>query len=433
MKILLVGGGGREHALAWQLAQSERCDELYCAPGNPGISECAECVDIQVDDIERLSNFAVNKSIDLVIVGPEVPLVLGLVDALDDRGIRAFGPTKAASRLEGSKAFMKDLCRTYNIPTAAYGRFTALDQALAFIREKGAPIVVKADGLAAGKGVIVAMSLAEAEDAARDLLATPGSEIVIEEFLDGEELSFFAIADGKNVIPLTTAQDHKRVGVGDTGPNTGGMGAYSPAHMMNKELGDKIEQRIILPTMNAMKAEGCPFMGIFFAGIMVVKGEPILLEFNTRFGDPECQVLMMRFDGDLLELLDAAAWGKLPGVAHSFSWRSEAALCVVMAAKGYPGAYRKDTLIGSLDGANNEPDTKVFHAGTGLDGSGNLVARGGRVLGVTALGDTVADAQEAAYRAVDKIEWAQGFCRRDIGWRAVAADKGQRSVKGDAV
>ena len=431
MKILLVGGGGREHALAWQLAQSERCDALYCAPGNRGISECAECVNIQADDIERLCNFAVNKSIDLVIIGPEVPLVLGLVDALDRRGIRAFGPTQAAARLEGSKAFMKDLCRKYNIPTAAYGRFTDVGQALLFIREKGVPIVVKADGLAAGKGVIVAMTLIEAEDAARDMLSVAGAEIVIEEFLDGEELSFFAIADGKNVIPLTTAQDHKRVGDGDTGPNTGGMGAYSPAHMMNRELGDKIEQRIILPTMNAMKAEGCPFMGILFAGIMVVKGEPILLEYNTRFGDPECQVLMLRFDGDLLELLDAAAWGKLPGAAHSFSWRAEAALCVVMASKGYPGAYRKDTAIGNLDAANNEPDTKVFHAGTALDGSGKLVARAGRVLGVSALGDTVADAQEAAYRAVDKIDWPQGFCRRDIGWRAVVADKDHHSVKSD--
>lgn len=432
MKILLVGSGGREHALAWQLAQSERCSALYCAPGNPGISECAECVDIQVDDISGLAKFAVNKSIDLVIVGPEVPLVLGLVDELDSRGIRAFGPTKAAARLEGSKAFMKDLCKKYDIPTAAYGRFTDTDKALAFIRERGAPIVVKADGLAAGKGVIVAMSLAEAENAARDMLSVSGAEIVIEEFLDGEELSFFAIADGKHVFPLTTAQDHKRVGDGDTGPNTGGMGAYSPAHMMNEELGLKIEQRIIIPTMKAMTAEGCPFKGIFFAGIMVVKGEPILLEYNTRFGDPECQTLMMRFDGDLLELLDAAAWGKLPGAEKNFSWRSETALCVVMAAKGYPGAYRKDTVIKGIDSADSQPDTKVFHAGTGLDAGGQLVAKGGRVLGVCALGDTAADAQEAAYRAVDHIDWPGGFCRRDIGWRAVAAENDPNSVKDSA-
>ena len=428
MKVLLVGGGGREHALAWQLAQSERCDVLYCTPGNPGIAECAECVDIQVDDVDGLATFAVRKSIDLVVIGPEVPLVLGLVDELDSRGIRAFGPTKSAARLEGSKAFMKDLCARYNIPTAAYGRFTDVDKALAFIRAKGAPIVVKADGLAAGKGVVVAMTLAEAEDAARDMLSgnsfgNAGAEIVVEEFLDGEELSFFAIADGRHVLPLTSAQDHKRVGDGDTGPNTGGMGAYSPAHMMNEELGLKIEQRIIIPTMKAMTAEGCPFKGIFFAGIMLVKGEPILLEFNTRFGDPECQTLMLRFDGDLLELLDCAAWGKLPGAEDNFSWRSETALCVVMAAKGYPGAVLKDTVIKGINLADREPETKVFHAGTGKDSSGNIIAKGGRVLGVCALGETVSDAQAAAYEAVDRIDWPGGFCRRDIGWRAVAAEK----------
>jgi phosphoribosylamine--glycine ligase len=437
MKVLLVGSGGREHALAWQLAQSERCDVLYCAPGNPGISECAECVDIQVDDIDGLSAFAVKKSIDLVIVGPEVPLVLGLVDELDSRGIRAFGPSKAAARLEGSKAFMKDLCAKYNIPTAAYGRFTDVDRALAFIREKGAPIVVKADGLAAGKGVVVAMTLTEAEVAARDMLSgnsfgNAGAEVVIEEFLDGEELSFFAIADGKHVMPLTSAQDHKRVGDGDRGPNTGGMGAYSPAHMMNEELGQKITDRLINPTMKAMTAEGCPFKGIFFAGIMLVKGEPILLEYNTRFGDPECQTLMMRFDGDLLELLDRAAWGKLPGAENDFSWRSETALCVVMAAKGYPGATLKDTVIRGIDLADQEPGAKVFHAGTGKDSSGNIVAKGGRVLGVCALGETASDAQAAAYAAVDRLDWPGGFCRRDIGWRAVEAEKVPISVKKSA-
>lgn len=434
MKILLVGSGGREHALAWQLAQSERCDELFCAPGNPGIAECAECVGIPVEDIKAIGNFCVDNSIDLVVIGPEVPLVLGLVDELTDRGIRAFGPNKAAARLEGSKAFMKDLCKKYNIPTAAYGRFTVIEEALAFIREKGAPIVVKADGLAAGKGVVVAMTLQEAEEAARDMLAgnafgDAGAEIVVEEFLDGEELSFFAIADGKHVMPLTSAQDHKRVGDGDTGPNTGGMGAYSPAHMMNEELGRKIEETIIVPTMKAMTAEGCPFTGIFFAGIMMVRGEPILLEYNTRFGDPECQTLMMRFDGDLLELLDAAAWGKLPGADKHFNWRAETALCVVMAAKGYPGAYRKDTLIKGLAEADNVPGTKVFHAGTGRDDSENIVSRGGRVLGVCSLGDTVRDAQHAAYRAVDKIDWPGGFCRRDIGWRAIEAENAPRSVK----
>lgn len=428
MKVLLVGSGGREHALAWQLAQSERCGALYCAPGNPGIAECTECIGIPVDDIRALCNFCVDNAIDLVVVGPEVPLVLGLVDALDKYGIRAFGPTQAAARLEGSKAFMKDLCAKYGIPTAAYGRFTDPAQALSFLRQKGVPIVVKADGLAAGKGVVVAQTVEEAEAAIRDMLGggafgQAGHEIVIEEFLDGEELSFFAIADGKNVIPLTSAQDHKRVGDGDTGPNTGGMGAYSPAHMMNEELGRKIEQRIILPTMKAMAAEGCPFRGILFAGIMLVDDEPYLLEFNTRFGDPECQTMMMRFDGDLLELLDAAAWGKLLGAEKNFTWRSETALCVVMAARGYPGSFEKDTVIRNVRAADNEPETKVFHAGTGYNPEGELVARGGRVLGVCALGNTVAEAQRAAYAAADKIDWPGGFCRRDIGWRALAAEK----------
>ncbi len=426
MNVLLIGSGGREHALAWKLSQSPLCKQLYCAPGNPGIQEHAECVDIPVDDIGGLCKFAINKLIDLVVVGPEVPLVAGLVDALQERGIPVFGPRKLAARLEGSKAFMKDLCAKYDIPTAAYGRFTDVDKALAFIREKGAPIVVKADGLAAGKGVVVAMNLAEAEDAARDMLAgnsfgNAGAEVVIEEFLDGEELSFFAIADGKNVLPLNSAQDHKRVGDGDTGPNTGGMGAYSPAHMMNDELQQKIMDRLIYPTMKAMSAEGCPFTGIFFAGIMLVDGAPILLEYNTRFGDPECQTLMLRFEGDLLALLDAATQGKLAEAKDSFSWKAETALCVVMAARGYPGATLKDTVIAGINHADLLPDTKVFHAGTGLDGVGNIVAKGGRVLGVCARGESVKAAQTAAYKAVDQIAWPGGFCRRDIGWRAVAA------------
>ncbi len=429
MKVLLIGSGGREHALAWKLVQSDLCQKLFCAPGNPGISEYAECIEIPVDDVARLCKFAINESIDLVVIGPEVPLVAGLVDALQERGIPAFGPNKAAARLEGSKAFMKDLCAKYDIPTAAYGRFTDVEKALAFIREKGAPIVVKADGLAAGKGVVVAMELAEAEEAARDMLSgnsfgNAGAEVVIEEFLDGEELSFFAIADGQSVLPLNSAQDHKRVGDGDTGPNTGGMGAYSPAHMMNDELQQKIMDRLIYPTMKAMSAEGCPFTGIFFAGIMLVKGEPILLEYNTRFGDPECQTLMLRFEGDLLALLDMAAQGKLAEAAPDFSWKPETALCVVMAARGYPGATLKDTVIAGINHADLLPDTKVFHAGTGLDLSGNIVAKGGRVLGVCALGASVADAQTAAYKAVDQIAWPGGFCRRDIGWRAVAAAKG---------
>lgn len=426
MNVLLIGGGGREHALAWKLAQSSLCKKLYCAPGNPGIAAVSECVDIPVDDMARLCKFAINQAIDLAVIGPEVPLVSGLVDALQERGIPAFGPGKLAARLEGSKAFMKDLCTKYAIPTAAYGRFTDVTKALAFIREKGAPIVVKADGLAAGKGVVVAMDLATAEDAARDMLAGnsfghAGAEVVIEEFLDGEELSFFAIADGKTVLPLNSAQDHKRVGDGDTGLNTGGMGAYSPAHMMDDDLQQKIMNRLIYPTMKAMNAEGCPFTGIFFAGIMLVAGEPVLLEYNTRFGDPECQALMLRFEGDLLALLDAAAQGKLTAADKTFSWKPETALCVVMAARGYPGLVLQDTVITGIEQADLLPGAKVFHAGTGFDSAGNIVAKGGRVLSVCALGQDAKTAQMTAYKAVDRIKWPEGFCRRDIGWRAVVA------------
>lgn len=434
MKVMLIGSGGREHALAWKLAQSPACAALYCAPGNPGIAAHATCVDIPVDDIERLCKYAINQSIDLVVVGPEVPLVAGLVDALQERGVPTFGPRKDAARLEGSKAFMKDLCRKYNIPTAAYGRFTDMEAALAYVRAQGAPIVVKADGLAAGKGVFVAMTLDEAEEAVRDMLSgnsfgSAGAEVVIEEFLDGEELSFFAIADGKTVLPLNSAQDHKRVGDGDTGPNTGGMGAYSPAHMMDDALQATIMHTLIEPTMAAMSAEGCPFTGIFFAGIMLVQGKPLLLEYNTRFGDPECQTLMLRFEGDLLKLLDAAAQGQLAQAADEIKWSDRAALCVVMAARGYPGATLKDTVIAGIGHADLLPDSKVFHAGTGLDAAGNIVARGGRVLGVCACGDDFAAAQRAAYHAVDAISWPGGFCRRDIGWRAVAAQKTRPTPK----
>ncbi|HEY0900504.1 MAG TPA: phosphoribosylamine--glycine ligase [Micavibrio sp.] len=428
MKIMVIGGGGREHALAWKLKQSPLCTALYCAPGNPGIAAHATCVEIPVDDIDRLCKYAINQAIDLVVVGPEVPLVLGLVDALQERGIPAFGPSRAAARLEGSKAFMKDLCRKYNIPTAAYARFTAVEEALSYVRAQGAPIVIKADGLAAGKGVVVAMSLGEAEEAVRDMLAgnslgAAGAEVVIEEFLDGEELSFFAIADGQSVYPLNSAQDHKRVGDGDTGPNTGGMGAYSPAHMMNDELQTTIMRDLILPTMAAMNAEGCPFTGILFAGIMLVAGRPYLLEYNTRFGDPECQTLMLRFEGDLVTLLDAAAQGKLAQAVSEIRWSGQSALCVVMAARGYPGTSVKDTVIAGIGHADLLPGCKVFHAGTGWDADKNIVAKGGRVLGVCALGDDIKTAQTAAYRAVDAISWPGGFCRRDIGWRAVAAQK----------
>jgi len=433
MKILLVGSGGREHALAWRLAQSEHCDELFCAPGNAGITECATVIDIAAEDVEKITVFAVEKGIDLVVIGPEAPLVAGLADSLRAKNISVFGPSRKAAQLEGSKAFMKDLCAKYGVPTAAYGRFTDIEKARAFIRKTGAPIVIKTDGLAGGKGVIIAQSVEEAEKTAEDMLSgasfgAAGAEIVVEEFLDGEELSFFALADGKDYVCLTSAQDHKRVGDGDTGPNTGGMGAYSPAHLMTPALGKKIEDTIIKPTIDGMAAEGCPFAGVLFAGIMVVKGVPKLLEHNVRFGDPECQALMMRFEGDLLEILDACAQGKLDSVKGKISWRDEAALCVVMAAKGYPGAYKKDTEVRNVDDADAMPEAKVFHAGTKRSADGRILSCGGRVLGVTATGATIAEAQKNAYEAVKKVSWPDGFCRSDIGWRAVGGMKKKASA-----
>jgi len=432
MKVLLIGSGGREHALAWQLAQAEKCTELYCAPGNAGIEECAECVAIPAEDVENLTAFAKEKKIDLVVVGPEAPLVAGLADRLAAAGIRVFGPSASAARLEGSKGFMKDLCAKYKVPTAGYGRFTDLQKAKEFITKHGAPIVIKADGLAAGKGVIIAQTVKEAEEAAASMLTgaafgSAGQEVVIEQFLDGEELSFFALCDGKGFIPFGSAQDHKRVGEGDTGPNTGGMGAYSPAHMMNDELERKICERIIAPVIDGMAKEGCPFTGVLFAGIMLVKGEPVLLEFNTRFGDPECQTLMMRLDSDLLDILDACAQGTLAQIQGGIFWRKEVALCVVMAANGYPGTYAKNTPI-QLGDADLEPATKVFHAGTARDAKGGLVSTGGRVLGVTALGASVEEAWQRAYGAIAKIDWPEGFCRPDIGWRALEAEKESRTT-----
>lgn len=424
MKVLLIGSGGREHALAWGLAQSRRCEALYCAPGNAGIADYAECADIAADNISGLVKFARENKIDFVVVGPETPLVLGVVDELKNAGILAFGPSKAAARLEGSKAFMKDLCAKNNIPTAAYGRFADIEKARAFIKATGAPIVVKADGLAAGKGVIIAQSEKEAVDAAADMLSgnafgAAGAEVVIEEFLDGEELSYFALTDGKDMLPLTSAQDHKRVGEGDTGLNTGGMGAYSPARLMTPELEEKIIHRLIKPTIQGMAKEGCPFTGVLFAGIMVVKNEPYLLEYNARFGDPETQPIMMRFQGDLLETLYACATGKLADARGEVAWADGYAMCVVMAAKGYPGAYEKGSVIGGLAEAAQVDNVTVFHAGTALDKDGNVVANGGRVLGVTATGENIGHAKRLAYEAVDKIKWPEGFCRRDIGWRAL--------------
>jgi phosphoribosylamine--glycine ligase len=426
MKILLIGSGGREHALAWKIKQSPLCEKLYCAPGNPGIAEYAECVDINADDVTALTKYAKENKIDFVVVGPETPLVLGIVDLLQDEGIPAFGPSRAAAQLEGSKAFMKDICAKYGIPTAAFGTFDNADEAAIFIKQIGAPCVVKADGLAAGKGVIIAQSRDEANAAVQDMLSgksfgNAGRKVVIEQFLEGEEVSFFVLSDGKNAVPLTSAQDHKRVGEGDTGPNTGGMGAYAPANprIMNDAMTQRVMDDIIKPTVAAMEKEGTPFRGVLFAGLMIHNGVPRLLEFNTRFGDPECQAIMMLMEGDIVPVLQACANGTLDRVADSIGWKNAVALCVVMAAQGYPDTYRKGTVIKHLDLAGKVEGVKVFHAGTAKDDKGHIVAKGGRVLGVTSLAPTTAEAQGRAYEAIDKIDWPEGFCRRDIGWRAV--------------
>lgn len=424
MNILLVGAGGREHALAWKLRQSARCDELYCIPGNVGIEECATCVPIKASEIDKIVSFAKEKNIELVVVGPEAPLVDGLADAISAQGIKVFGCSKKAAQLEGSKGFMKDLCAKYDIPSAKYGRFMDVESAKIFIQETGAPIVVKTDGLAAGKGVIICNTPDEAIEAARAMLegamfGDAGKEVVIEEFLDGEEISYFALADGKTILPLASAQDHKRVGDGDTGPNTGGMGAYSPAHFMTAELEEQVIKELIEPTIAGMAAEGCPFTGVLFAGLMVKDGVAKLLEYNVRFGDPECQPLMMRLNGDLVEILDAAAQGRLDEVKDQVKWADDVALCVVMAANGYPASYEKGSVIRGFEKANAVEGAYVFHAGTDRNENGEIISVGGRVLGVTAKGSSVAEAQKRAYEAVDKINWEGGFCRRDIGWRAL--------------
>ena len=421
MRVLVVGGGGREHALCWTIAASPLVDALFCAPGNAGIAADAVCVPIAAEDLDGILRFAGEESIDFVVVGPEAPLVAGLVDRLGEAGIKAFGPTAAAARLEGSKAFTKDLCTRYAIPTAAYGRFTELGAAEAFIGARPLPIVVKADGLAAGKGVVIAETHDEACAAAREMLAEErfgdaGKEIVIEEFLAGEEASFFALVDGETALPLATAQDHKRVGDGDTGPNTGGMGAYSPAPVVTEEVAERIMAHIVRPTVAAMKAEGAPFKGVLYAGLMIEDGEPRLLEYNVRFGDPECQALMVRLASDLLPALIASADGVLD--MFDLRWHDDAALTVVMATKGYPGAYGKGSAIRGLEALSASAGVNVFHAGTKEDG-GTIRAAGGRVLGVTGLAPTIATARRLAYRAVDRIDWPEGFCRRDIGARAI--------------
>lgn len=422
MKVLLIGSGGREHALAWKLAQSPLLGKLYAAPGNPGVADHAELVALNVDDHKAVVAFCKDKAIDFVVFGPEAPLVAGLSDVLRAEGFLCFGPSQAAAQLEGSKGFTKDICARFNIPTGAYQRFNNAPKAKAYVRAQGAPIVVKADGLAAGKGVTVAMTVEEAcaaiDDCFEGAFGAAGAEVVVEAFLDGEEASFFALCDGRTALALASAQDHKRVGDGDTGPNTGGMGAYSPAPVMTPELTERTMKEIIEPTMRGMAEMGHPFTGVFFAGLMITDKGPELIEYNVRFGDPECQVLMMRMKSDLLPLLLAAAKGELDR-AH-VEWRDETALTVVMASKGYPGSYDKGTPIEALP--ENATDLHVFHAGTALK-DGRLVATGGRVLNVTALGDSVSEAQSKAYRAIDDLRWDNGFCRRDIGWRAVAREK----------
>ena len=422
MNILVIGSGGREHALCWKIRQSPLCDTLWCAPGNGGIAQVAECVALSPLDFDSIVAFCREKDIGFVVVGPEDPLVAGLVDRLDAEGIANFGPSAAAAQLEGSKGFTKDLCAEWSIPTAAYGRFADAAKAKDFIRKKGAPIVVKADGLAAGKGVIVALTPAEAaiDEIFSGRFGTAGAEVVVEEFLEGEEASFFVLCDGKTALPLATAQDHKRAFDGDKGPNTGGMGAYSPAPVMTPGLCARTIREIIEPTVKAMAARGTPFKGVLYAGLMLTAEGPKLIEYNARFGDPETQVLMMRLDCDLLPLLTACHDGTLASAA--LRWKDETALTVVMAANGYPGDYEKNTEIKGLEAAGAIDGVEIFHAGTKAE-NGLILATGGRVLNVTGLGAGTVEAQARAYRAVAQIDWPQGFCRRDIGYRAIEREK----------
>ena len=421
MKILVIGGGGREHALVWKIAQSPLVTQIYCAPGNPGTAQLATNLPIKVEEIDKLLGFAKAEGIDLAVVGPELPLSLGIVDLFREYGVTIFGPSRAAARIEASKAFSKDLMKKYDIPTAAYGVFTEIPAAEAFIRQTGAPIVVKADGLAAGKGVIIALTEDEAVSAVREMLSgnafgEAGSRVVIEEFLTGEEASFLAITDGKNVIPLASAQDHKAIFDGDKGPNTGGMGAYSPAPVVTPEIHRQAMEQVVQRAVDGMAAEGCPYQGILYAGLMVEDGEVKTLEFNARFGDPECQPLLMRMKSDLVPLLLAVAEGDLSG--KEIEWHDQAAICVVLAAEGYPGDYPKGDVIAGIEAAEEFEQVKVFHAGT-VEKDGAVVTAGGRVLGVTALGTDVAASIAQAYRAVDRISWRGMQYRSDIGRKAL--------------
>ncbi|HWU18804.1 MAG TPA: phosphoribosylamine--glycine ligase [Devosia sp.] len=422
MRVLVIGGGGREHALAWKIAQSPKLTKLFIAPGNGGTGEVAENLPVDITDHEAVIALCHQHKIDFVVVGPDAQVVAGLGDDIRAAGFTCFCPSKAAGQLEGSKGFTKALCDEMDIPTAAYGRFDNEAAALAHIYTHGAPIVIKADGLAAGKGVTVAMSVEEAEEAVIDCFAgafgASGAEVVIEEFMEGEEVSLFVLCDGENILPLTTAQDHKRAFDGDTGPNTGGMGAYSPADVMSREQYDEAMARIIEPTVRGLAARGTPYQGVLYAGLMLTETGPRLVEYNARFGDPETQVLVMRLESDLLELLFATATGTLAG--RNVVWKDRYALTVIMATNGYPGDYGKGSEIQNAEDLDTT-DLHVFHAGTRRDGA-RLLAAGGRVLNVTALGSTVKEAQQRAYAGVDQIVWPEGFCRRDIGWRQIARE-----------
>ncbi|MBC9176452.1 phosphoribosylamine--glycine ligase [Pseudoroseomonas ludipueritiae] len=422
MKVLLVGGGGREHALAWALSASPLLTKLWCAPGNAGIAELAECVAIGAEDVPALVAFAQRNAVDLVVVGPEAPLTLGLADACAEAGLRCFGPSAAAAKLEGSKTFTREVTTAAGVPGAEWAQFEDAEAARAYLRQKGAPIVVKADGLAAGKGVVVAQTTEEAEAAIADIMESrvhgeAGARILLEECLLGQEVSFFALCDGTTALPMAAAQDHKRVGDGDTGPNTGGMGAYSPPPAFTPALEAEVMDRIVRPSLEEMAKRGTPFRGVLFVGLMLTEAGPKLIEFNVRFGDPECQVLMLRLQSDLLAALVAACDGELN--RFSLRWSNEAAMVVVMAARGYPGSYVKNTVIEGLEDAARIPGAQVFHAGTARREDGALVATGGRVLGVAGTGASLQQARDAAYAAVDAIRWPEGFCRRDIGWRAL--------------
>ena len=420
MNILILGSGGREHSLAWAVNQNPKCDILYCAPGNAGISKVAQCVDLNIENSSDVLKFCLDESIQFVIIGPEAPLAMGIADDLRANNILTFGPSASAAKLESSKAFTKGVCDSCNAPTAKYARFTELELAIEYVHEQGAPIVVKADGLAGGKGVIVAMTLDEAINGLKDIFSgafgKAGAEVVIEEFMEGEEASFFILSDGKNILPIGTAQDHKRVFDGDTGPNTGGMGAYSPAPIMTKDVTSKAISQIIQPTIDEMAKRGIPYQGVLYAGFMIKDGEPKLVEYNVRFGDPECQVLMMRLGAQALDAMLACAKGELNN--YKLNWADDHALTIVYAAKGYPGTYEKGSNILGLDTISESTNIQVFHAGT-KEEDNNIIATGGRVLNITARGSSLKEAHRLAYETIEKIQWENGFYRNDIGWRAL--------------